>query len=171
MILDIGSGKDSEAKLYWPDAEVHRLDSDESLNPDLFGTMQKIPTEDESYERVLASHVLEHLPFVDVLDALKEVCRVLVKGGDFHLMVPSLEWAAREILSETMSFVTIPHLYGTQTNKHQQHRTGFTMLMLRELLPLAGFSVAASQRSIYQVEIGDELYEPEQHYVVGIKYE
>ena len=169
MILDIGSGKESEAKLYWHDEEVHRLDSDESLNPDLLGTMQKIPAEDESYERVLASHVLEHLPFMDVLDALKEVCRVLVKGGEFHLMVPSLEWAAREILSETMSLVTILHLYGTQTNEHQRHRTGFTMLMLRELLPLAGFSVAASQRSIYQVNIGDDLYEPEQHYMVGIK--
>lgn len=45
---------------------------------------------------VYASHVLEHLALDDFHAALHNTYRMLEKGGIFRLVVPDLEWAARE---------------------------------------------------------------------------
>jgi SAM-dependent methyltransferase len=48
----------------------------------------KIPAQDESFDTILCSHVLEHVP--EDGQALKELFRVLKKGGDAILQVPIL---------------------------------------------------------------------------------
>jgi hypothetical protein len=45
---------------------------------------------------VYCSHVLEHLSYKDCLLALTNTYRILKPGGRFRLVVPDLEWAARE---------------------------------------------------------------------------
>jgi hypothetical protein len=45
---------------------------------------------------VYASHVLEHLTLSDFHTALDNTYRILAAGGIFRLVVPDLEWAARE---------------------------------------------------------------------------
>lgn len=56
--------------------EVSTLDIDASLNPDLVGSITKIPLPDSSIDCVLAAEVLEHIPFDEVEMALKEMRRV-----------------------------------------------------------------------------------------------
>jgi hypothetical protein len=61
--------------------------------------VQGLPVGDESCRGVYASHVLEHLALADFHKALENTRRILVKGGIFRLVVPDLEWAAREYLA------------------------------------------------------------------------
>jgi SAM-dependent methyltransferase len=58
-----------------------------------------LPVADESCQGVYASHVLEHLPLKDFHKALSNTYRMLKKGGIFRLVVPDLEWAAREYVA------------------------------------------------------------------------
>lgn len=48
----------------------------------------RIPVRDQSYDFVLASHVLEHVPWFHTSAALSEVVRVLKHGGHFEVWVP-----------------------------------------------------------------------------------
>jgi len=45
-----------------------------------------IPHEDNFFDLIICNHVLEHIP--NDLDAMKEICRVLKKGGKAILQVP-----------------------------------------------------------------------------------
>jgi hypothetical protein len=58
-----------------------------------------LPIRDESCQGVYASHVLEHLTLEDFHIALTNTYRILQKGGVFRLVVPDLEWPAREYLA------------------------------------------------------------------------
>lgn len=49
-----------------------------------------LPLKDNSVHGIYASHVLEHLSYVDCLKALTNTCRVLKPGGFFRLIVPDL---------------------------------------------------------------------------------
>jgi SAM-dependent methyltransferase len=47
---------------------------------------ERLPFDDGYFDRVLAVHVLEHLP--DLPRALDEIARVLAPGGKFHAVIP-----------------------------------------------------------------------------------
>jgi len=47
---------------------------------------ERLPFDDRYFDRVLAIHVLEHLP--DLPRALDEIARVLAPGGRFHAVIP-----------------------------------------------------------------------------------
>lgn len=49
---------------------------------------EPLPIPDETYAYVLASHVLEHVPWFETDVALREVCRILQPGGTFEVWVP-----------------------------------------------------------------------------------
>jgi predicted SAM-dependent methyltransferase len=57
-----------------------------------------LPVPDRSCRGVYASHVLEHLTLSEFHAALDNTKKVLREGGIFRLVVPDLEWAAREYL-------------------------------------------------------------------------
>jgi SAM-dependent methyltransferase len=58
-----------------------------------------LPIPDESCHGVYASHVLEHLALEDFHKALQNTYRILRKAGIFRLVVPDLEWSAREYIA------------------------------------------------------------------------
>lgn len=173
-VLDVGAGEAQMAKHYWPEAEIFSLDADPATHPDLLGDLFSIPAPDGEYDRVLCSHVLEHVEYNRVVKACVEMGRVLAEDGELHVFVPSLEWAARQVLSEKMSPITIMHLYGLQSTPWQYHKAGFTLILLRQVVTQAGLKVAAAQRATYWVtgttrDGKDFKYPAEQHYVVGVK--
>jgi hypothetical protein len=55
-----------------------------------------LPVRDRTCRGVYASHVLEHLALNDFHQALANTRKILRDGGTFRLIVPDLEWAARE---------------------------------------------------------------------------
>ena len=58
-----------------------------------------LPVGNESCQGVYASHVLEHLTLEDFHEALQNTYRILQERGIFRLVVPDLEWTAREYIA------------------------------------------------------------------------
>src|SRR5437762_12486254 len=52
---------------------------------------QPLPFEDESFDVVYHSHLIEHLRREDVIRFLRECCRVLRPGGILRVAIPDLE--------------------------------------------------------------------------------
>jgi Methyltransferase domain len=59
-----------------------------------------LPVPDQACRGVYASHVLEHLALDDFHRALNNTYRMLDANGVFRLVVPDLEWAAREYVRQ-----------------------------------------------------------------------
>jgi len=59
-----------------------------------------LPLDEESCRGVYASHVLEHLALEDFHTALENTKRILAKDGILRLVVPDLEWAAKEYITK-----------------------------------------------------------------------
>jgi len=56
--------------------KIKTLDIDKNLNPDAAGSVLGIPFEDGSFEVVACCEVLEHLPYSNFRESLKEIHRV-----------------------------------------------------------------------------------------------
>ncbi|NMC80189.1 MAG: methyltransferase domain-containing protein [Chloroflexi bacterium] len=171
-VLEIGPGSKPQAKQLWPDAIVTTMDADPNLKPDIVNDAREMPKRlYNQFDHLLASHVLEHIPWWSTVEALKEWAKVVKPGGSVHVVVPSLEWAAREILSENPSKAVIPHLYAGVTTAWDVHLAGFTMRRLRAVFEAAGLSVTRARSGPYHINILGEVMEAEQHYVCGMRVE
>ncbi|MBS0187604.1 MAG: methyltransferase domain-containing protein [Planctomycetes bacterium] len=100
---------------------------------------------DGSIDEVYASHVYEHLSYMDELvPALEEVYRVLKRGGLFRMGVPDLEVICRLFLRPGQSVSTRSQLmrmmYGGQIDEFDYHKAGFWFDAVRDLLVDIGFS-------------------------------
>lgn len=67
----------------------------------LWGNIIKgLPIEENSCKAVYCCHVLEHLTLHDFRKALSNTHKILQKGGIFKLVVPDLEFFAREYINK-----------------------------------------------------------------------
>jgi len=140
-LLDIGCGEkpyENIAKRYI--TEHIGLDLENTLHDkskiDLFGTAYGIPAEDEHFDSILCTAVLEHLEEPD--KAIKEAKRVLKKGGYAIYTVP-LFWHLHEEPRDFYRFTK----YGL---KYLFEKNGFEIV---ELKPLSGFWVTFGQELVY----------------------
>jgi len=85
-ILEIGTGNNFVKKICQNDFNYTTLDIDKELNPDIIGSVLKIPKRENSFDFVLCCQVLEHLPFNDFEKALNELARV--STNDILLSLP-----------------------------------------------------------------------------------
>lgn len=76
-ILEIGVGNQTVTR-YLRDLgiNVSTLDVDQSLKPDVLGSVLSLPFADNAFEAILCCEVLEHLPFSDFKKGLRELFRV-----------------------------------------------------------------------------------------------
>lgn len=99
---------------------------------------------DESIEEVYASHILEHVKNKDMSNVLKNIFRILKKGGRFLLSVPDLEVLSRAILDPNLSlqnkYEITRIIYGGQIDEYDFHFFGWTPAILGAMLKTAGFS-------------------------------
>ena len=99
----------------------------------------KLDFEDNTFEIVYASHILEHFPIANVQDVLKEWVRVA--KDEFYISVPDLSVLSRMLVREDFSQAH-PHIlrviYGGQTNEYDFHKSGFTRRILERLLTDVG---------------------------------
>lgn len=76
-LLEVGVGNGVVAELFQKTGmRVTTIDIDASLNPTMVASVTQIPFADESFDAVLCAEVLEHLPFEDSLQGMREVFRV-----------------------------------------------------------------------------------------------
>ena len=139
-----------------------RLDIDESVNPDIVGTMLDMSAVAEgSVDAIFSSHNIEHLYPHEVPLALKEFLRVLTPNGFLVITCPDLQsvcaLVAQNKLTETAyvsgagPITPLDILYGhrpamAKGNLYMAHRCGFTEPVLTGTLRSAGFAIVASRR-------------------------
>lgn len=140
-----------------------RLDIDESVQPDIIGSMTAMPAvADASIDAIFSSHNIEHLYPHEVPLALAEFKRVLRPGGFVVITCPDLQsvcaLVAQDKLTEA-AYISpsgpispLDILYGhrppmARGNLFMAHRCGFTKKVLAGTLRASGFSaVIAAQR-------------------------
>ena len=93
--LEIGSGNR-------PTEGYEHLD----INPDCpcveyVTPMDKIPVDDNIFDKIKAIHVIEHQPWKNTLDTLKEWVRILKPGGTLQIATPNLRWIAQSYIDAT----------------------------------------------------------------------
>ena len=140
-----------------------RFDIDESVRPELVGTMTDMSSvSSKSVDAVFSSHNIEHLYPHEVPLALAEFLRVLSDDGFAVITCPDLQSVCALIADDKLTepaytspagpIAPLDILYGLRTsmaqgNLYMAHRCGFTQRVLTGTLQAAGFaSVAAMSR-------------------------
>jgi predicted SAM-dependent methyltransferase len=99
---------------------------------------------DNSVATIYASHVLEHVSYVDDISAtLKEWFRVLVPGGELMVSVPDFHTLCRLFLHHELTseerFHVMRIIFGGQMAPYDFHSVGLTLEFLGSYLNDAGF--------------------------------
>lgn len=95
-------------------------------------------------EAIYASHVLEHLGYLEELPlAIREFRRVLRNDRRLRISVPDLEALCRLFLDPRldmpMRFHVMRIMFGGQSDPHDFHKAGLTEEFLTDYLTVAGF--------------------------------
>jgi predicted SAM-dependent methyltransferase len=137
-----------------------RLDIDESVKPDVIGTMTHMPAvQTASMDAIFSSHNIEHLYPHEVPVALAEFLRVLKEDGFFVVTCPDLQSVCARVAQDQLTeaayqspagfIAPLDILYGhrpsmARGNLYMAHRCGFTQKVLVATLQAAGFKTVAS---------------------------
>ena len=148
-ILHLGCGRETLPVFYAGYHEV-RFDIDPAVEPDIVGDITDLSAIDSrSFDIVYSSHVLEHLYEYQVVPTLKEMRRVLVKGGYAMINVPNLDDVRptdETVYQSPVGPITgLDMFYGhtgmVKDNPYMAHKTGFTSPKMAKALEDAGFAV------------------------------
>jgi predicted SAM-dependent methyltransferase len=142
-IVDLGCG---ESPYKTDEGDVLTVDIREEVKPDYRCDLGKLPFATGEFDIVFSSHTLEHFPRHEVSDVLDEWVRILKDKGELRLVLPNLEWAAKEILDgKLVNGSAKPNtdifnvLYGAQTYHENAHMNGFTPKLVEAMLTERGF--------------------------------
>jgi SAM-dependent methyltransferase len=164
--LHVGCGparKDRTTKGFNTDDWLElRFDIDESVSPDIVGTMLDMSgVADASVDAIYSSHNIEHLYPHEVAVALSEFKRVLKDDGFLVVTCPDLQSICALIAEDKLTepayispagpIAPLDVLYGhrpqmAQGNLYMAHKCGFTQRVLTGSLQAAGFVSVASMR-------------------------
>jgi len=145
--------------------EVTRLDANPKVKPDIVHNLMK-PMPDklkEQYDLAYMSHVLEHIAWRDAPSVAKEVTTLIKPGGYFLIIVPSLEWAAKEICRGNYNLGVLMTIYGGQDDKWQFHNCGFTKAALSMLAEKIEMKVHSIRDGPTIVLANEKMFNSEQH--------
>jgi predicted SAM-dependent methyltransferase len=101
--------------------------------------------EDDTFEQLYASHVVEHLDYIDELHkTLKEWNRVLVPGGVVYISVPDMDILASLFLQKDQfsideRFFVMRMMFGGHVDKYDYHVVGLNEDFLEFFLHSAGY--------------------------------
>ncbi|MFZ2308963.1 MAG: methyltransferase domain-containing protein [Rhodoferax sp.] len=137
-----------------------RFDIDESVNPDVIGTMVNMSAvATDSVDAIFSSHNIEHLYPHEVPLALGEFLRVLRADGVAIITCPDLQSICTLVVNDGLTepaymssvgpISPIDVLYGHRVpmangNLYMAHRTGFTQKTLANALSEAGFQAVVT---------------------------
>ncbi|KGG27068.1 MULTISPECIES: class I SAM-dependent methyltransferase [unclassified Prochlorococcus] len=165
VFLHVGCGPKHQDRTPFADKDWQeiRLDIDESVRPNLVGTMTDLSAvENQSVDAIFSSHNIEHLYPHDVSIALGEFKRVLKIDGFILINCPDLQEVCKLIAEDKLTdpayvstsgpIAPIDILYGHRAamqkgNLYMAHRCGFTKKVLQSTLTAAGFSSFVKKRS------------------------
>lgn len=168
LVLEIGPNIKPQAQYIFENAKIVTMDIDRKMKPDIVMDAGKINYKD-MFDGILASHVLEHFPYYDIISVLQRWVDALVQGGELHILVPSWEWSARNVLSDEPSPALFGHTFAGLTNEWDVHKCMFTMRRLRAVMEKVGLDVTFARTLEYPIMINGKEQKAEQHYAIGVK--
>ncbi len=167
-LLHVGCGTSPLPPGYGAYSE-YRLDCDSASNPDILASITAMPmVEDNGFDCVFASHVIEHLHFHEVALAFGEFHRVLKEGGVLEIFVPDLQAIGGRIAMDQLDdpvyicsmgpISPMDMLYGhgasiARGEKAMAHKTGFTGTVLKMALRRAGYEKVDLDRDCGALEL------------------
>lgn len=113
---------------------------------DVQADIRALPFKDAAVDRVVADHVLEHLPQRMGVAVLREAHRVLAPGGTLVVGVPDLadycrHWLEADALGDLQEkALMLRGFYGNQVHAGEHHQAGYDRQMLADLLAAVGFA-------------------------------
>ncbi len=146
-----------------------RLDADPGVLPDVLAPANDLSLlANASMEAVFSSHCIEHLYLDQAVPALSEWRRVLRPDGFLLLVCPDLQAAAEMIAKDRLMDVAYAGIRPYDiVFSHQglvaqgraaghsfmEHKSGYTLSLLRALVNEAGFAVHAATRMRHRFEL------------------
>jgi predicted SAM-dependent methyltransferase len=119
------------------------------------------------FDIITAGFVLGEVEADQVVDTIRHWSELLNVGGQLHVMVPSAEWAAREILGGRVEAHVLMHLYGSTD---RPRRCCFTLAALRDIFAMAGLQVIYASTDRYSIAHNiSQSFDGDRHYIVGRK--
>lgn len=101
---------------------------------------KRFPYPDATFDHVFSCHMLEHLYREDAENCVREVYRVLKRGGIFRVIVPDLDMLVRRY-DETHPELLLQKIYeNTQKRDKNRHHWMYTPPSLARLLSSGGFT-------------------------------
>ena len=139
MMKKLEIGNDSPRDSSWETVNL-----DPRCEPTYLAGACSIPVEDNTFDLVYASHILEHIQYahgdICVNAAITEWCRVLRSGGVLMIGVPDLVTLCDLYLHHPKDRVYIMRMiYGGQTSEFDFHQVGFDQELLTAHLHYVGF--------------------------------
>lgn len=138
------------------------LDVDESVKPDIVGTMTNMAAvQSASVDAIFSSHNIEHLFVHEIPVALAEFRRVLKPDGFVVITCPDLQSVAELIAADRLTDAAyaspagpvrpVDMVFGyapsiAAGNRHMAHHCGFTQKVMVGTLQGAGFAKVAVKR-------------------------
>lgn len=108
--------------------------------------IRSLPFKNNSVDYIEAMEVIEHLPYRQVVDTLKEIRRVMKKGARLLMTTPNFDGLMKDWL-EVMTvdfnfdkyFNVIQTIYGAQTANGEFHNSPFNSRLMNYYLTETGF--------------------------------
>jgi len=93
IVLDLGSGRPFQKELekykhLFKNCKYYSMDIAIKYKPNIVGDIHNLPFKDEAVDAIICKAVLEHVP--EPQKAVKEMHRILRKGGKIFIYVPFL---------------------------------------------------------------------------------
>ena len=174
-VLEIGGGPNPRSiQDNWKRKDVTVLDAQLLEYTDIQHAVtvdNHLPFDDETFDVVFSSHILEHLPYWAEYHIMSDWVRVLKSGGAIHTIVPSWEWVAKEVLKppEKRSRGLRQCAFAGQDNEWDRHMNMFTLDMLEKLKRDCKLTIRTSTTRIWPFVVHGQTFRMGENYVVGVK--
>ena len=143
MELNIGSGDFLFKHCVNFDLKIHQ---NKDLHTDVVGDAKHLPFKNNSFDKVYLIHVIEHFHYIDGVNILKDILRILKPIGILLMEVPDVRKAVKYLKDDIQ---LCHHIFGDLTelqkgNDEYAHRSGWTLQMADTVLKKIGFEVVKS---------------------------
>jgi predicted SAM-dependent methyltransferase len=149
-ILNLGSG---HSKIHFEgEGPSISVDLRPEVQPDYQCDLRQLPFDDAYADIVYSSHALEHFGRWEVEDVLDEWLRVLKPGGELRLVLPSVLWAAEQLVNgggESEDVFNV--LCGSQDYALNYHKMHFTPALVEDMMKRRKLKVTRMDTEGYNI--------------------